>query len=53
MADVVQRTDVRMAQGGGRAGLDLEPLTRVWVCGDVRCEHSNGDRAVKSVSRAL
>lgn len=36
MPDVVQRTDVRMIQGGNRARLTVETLTQSGVIADVR-----------------
>jgi hypothetical protein len=53
MTDVVQRTDVRMAQGGGRAGLDLEPLTGTWVSGSARQASDFTGKAARNIWTAL
>jgi len=48
MADVVERTDVRMAQAGDGLGFALEALAGLWAEGKMRGENFDGDGAVEA-----
>ena len=47
LADVVERADVRVVEGGDRPGLALEAGTRLGVGGQVVRQHLDGDLAIE------
>ena len=47
-ANVEERADVRVVQGGDRAGLTLEPLLQIRITRDMRGQHLDGDGAVQA-----
>ena len=54
LADVVKDADMGMVQRGDRSRLTIEALARLWVVGDVRREHLDGDRSAEArVARAV
>ena len=51
-ADVVEVADVRMVEGGDRAGFALEALASFLVAGQLFRQDFDGDQAMSRVSRA-
>jgi hypothetical protein len=47
IADVVKGADVRMLEGGDRAGFALEAVSRLGGLGDIRGQHLDGDVAIE------
>ena len=48
LADIEDGADVRMAQGGDRLGLALEPLFQIGIRRDMLGKHLDGDGAVEA-----